>query len=72
MNEAPRLIPLVPGIMRMIDEPDVEQIQNMGNTQLITLSRFSGLFARYMEKLIELFLEYETHEILCKFQNNLL
>ena len=68
MNESHRLIPLVPGLMQMMESED-DRVETMGNQQMAMMSRTSGaLFARYLDKLIEKFLDNEDSEVLSEFE----
>ena len=66
MNESHRLLPLVAGVMRMIESGDKE-VRRRACIQAGTLSRVSGkLFASHLEKLIALFLDSEEEDVLSK------
>ncbi|KAL8602242.1 hypothetical protein ACOMHN_022755 [Nucella lapillus] len=74
MNEAHRLIPLVPSIINLFDLED-DKIQSICSTLMTMLSRAGGaMFARYNEKLMDKFLEDENHDVLstlsCSYEFN--
>lgn len=67
MNESHRLIPLIPGLIQTL-ECEEEQIQICGCMIMVMISSISGgMFAYYLDKLIDLFLEKEQSDVLSKF-----
>ena len=66
MNESHRLIPLIPGLIQILDSDD-ETVQSIGNAQMAMLSQSSGgLIAGYLDQLITLFLEDGKADVLSK------
>ena len=66
MNEINRLIPLIPGLLKMIEMED-DVVQTTANQQMALISQTSGtIFSSYINKLIVLFLENEQENVLSK------